>query len=83
MKGKVPDKIFLQIDEDEYNEYTSTWCENRINESDIEYVMQKQLPADIARMIKDVESNLPACNMSGMEMFLFIKRLIKYIKTGE
>lgn len=83
MKGKVPDKIFLQIDYVGYDEFTSTWSEDRIDESDVEYVRPKQLPADMQKIIKKLEAEFAKKNsyylMSPKEQ----KSIIEYIKTGE
>ena len=39
--NKAPEKIYLQIDPDEWIGGT-TWCEDRINDSDIEYIRADQ-----------------------------------------
>lgn len=55
----IPNKIYLQIGEDaelavDYREFSRddiTWCEDRINDNDIEYV----------RSDMNVEEECPAC----------------------
>ena len=39
----IPEKIYLQIEDDgefddDFNEISTTWCSDKINETDIEYV---------------------------------------------
>jgi len=49
---EIPDKIYLQIDEEGQRPETScdgvTWCEDRINKSDIEYVRAEQSPERVS-----------------------------------
>lgn len=43
----IPRKIFLQVDEkgetpDDFNELEGvTWCEDRINDNDLEYILKE------------------------------------------
>ena len=58
---KVPDTIYLQIspDSDESPEWFDdvTWCEDRINESDVEYVRKKVPPPNYqGRLEREEES---------------------------
>lgn len=43
----VPEIIYLQISEDgelpkDFSELTTTWCSDRINKSDIQYILAPQ-----------------------------------------
>jgi hypothetical protein len=50
MKNK-PNKIYLQIDEDDFdddfNEISTTWCSDKINENDLEYTLSSATTAQI------------------------------------
>lgn len=98
MSEQIPNNIFLQIDDSGYDELTSTWCEDRINETDIEYVRKQHLPDDIQRMIdaaKVCETERHGCYWNNIECIYnrfhngmgclnneHVTRLIEYITTG-
>ncbi len=58
MKKQIPDKIYLQVDAGEDGEISDssgvTWCVDRINDSDIEYVRAKMMT--ISEFVKQVEA---------------------------
>jgi len=42
---KAPDKIYLQIDGDSFGEWEgATWCQDKINDTDVEYVRADTIP---------------------------------------
>ncbi len=46
MLSNIPDKIYLQIEgaepDSDFNELEVSWCSNRINESDLKYVLAQR-----------------------------------------
>jgi len=60
--NKAPEKIYLQVDPDEWIDGI-TWCEDRINDSDVEYVRSDRYCTcpDIKWQPKDSGRICPCC----------------------
>lgn len=78
----VPEKIYLQIDADgetpeDFEELEGvSWCTDRINENDIEYVRLLSLPADGVVTRDEIEAIILEWLKSGNENCTYVAHLI-------
>jgi len=73
---KAPDKIYLQIDEIEHKDSTFeavTWCKDRINDSDVEYIR-------VDNVLKSLNDELK--KMPDEELLNFVDEIEKWCYLG-
>lgn len=55
---QAPERLFLQHEEDDYSGHEGqTWCEDRINDSDTEYMRKDLVSQAITQAVEEERSN--------------------------